>query len=212
MGTYFDDPGSQSWTLPESLQDDDVRLSEDVIERYIKRFTKEGDVVFDPFAGFGTVLVVAEQLGRIGIGCELLEDRATYASSLVPRGRVRIGDVRTIDLSDVRARLIISSPPYMNRGDPEDPLAGYETPVRSYARYIDELASIYVGLAEILEPDGRLVVQLQNLRNERGVTALVFDLHSAIGSDLRFEGEEITTWDKTCYGYTHGYCLIYAPA
>lgn len=212
MDTYFDDPDSRSWTLPESFRDDDVRLSEDVIERYIKRFTDEGDVVFDPFAGFGTVLVVAERLRRIGIGCEILEDRARYASSLVRRGQVRIGDVRTTDLTDIRARLVISSPPYMNQGDREDPLAGYNAPVRSYARYIDELASIYVSLVEILEPDGRLVIQLQNLRNEQGVTPLAFDLYSAIGRDLRFEGEEITTWRKECYGYTHGYCLIYARA
>ncbi len=100
----------------------------------------------------------------------------------------------------------------MNTGDLEDPLTGYEAPVASYARYIDELASIYVNMAKLLEPDGRLVVQLQNLQNEQGVTPLAFDLYSAIGQDLRFEGEEVTTWDKECYGYTHGYCLVYARA
>lgn len=211
MATHFNDPGLQSWRLPEPFNDD-VRLSEHLVERYIQRFTHQGDVVFDPFAGFGTVLVVAERLGRIGIGCEIVEDRANYANSLLERGEVQIGDVRAMDLHGTLAKLIISSPPYMNQGDREDPLTGYSTRVQSYARYIDDLASVYVDMANLLVPEGRLVIQLQNLRNEQGVTPLAFDLQAAIGQGLRFEGEEIATWDKESYGYSHGYCLIYAGA
>jgi DNA modification methylase len=39
--------------------------------RIILSSTKPGDVVFDPFAGTGTTLVVAEQLGRKSIGIEI---------------------------------------------------------------------------------------------------------------------------------------------
>ncbi len=39
--------------------------------RIILSSTKPGDVVLDPFAGSGTTLVVAEQLGRKPIGIEL---------------------------------------------------------------------------------------------------------------------------------------------
>ena len=39
--------------------------------RIILSSTKPGDVVLDPFAGSGTTLVVAEQLGRKSIGIEL---------------------------------------------------------------------------------------------------------------------------------------------
>ena len=34
-------------------------------------FSYEGDVVFDPFAGSGTTLIVAEKINRTGIGVEL---------------------------------------------------------------------------------------------------------------------------------------------
>jgi tRNA G37 N-methylase Trm5 len=39
--------------------------------RIILSSTNPGDVVLDPFAGSGTTLVVAEQLGRRSIGIEL---------------------------------------------------------------------------------------------------------------------------------------------
>ncbi len=38
--------------------------------------TVAGDVVFDPFAGTGTTLVVAQQLGRAGLGVEIDPDNA----------------------------------------------------------------------------------------------------------------------------------------
>lgn len=210
LRTFFDDPDSRSWELPARFRDDDVRLSEDVLARYISRFTDPGDLVIDPFAGYGTTLLVAERMGRVGLGYEILDDRATYANSLLSLSEVRAGDIRQAEVSEMGAKLVISSPPYMNRTDVEDPLQGYTVPVASYEQYVAELASIYVALGKALTADGRLVVQLQNLRNSQGATPLVFDLAAAIGDGLEFMGEEITIWGKDCYGYSHGYCLIYA--
>ena len=45
--------------------------------RIILSSTNPGDVVLDPFAGSGTTLVVAEQLGRKSIGIELDSDNVT---------------------------------------------------------------------------------------------------------------------------------------
>ena len=44
--------------------------------RIILSSTKVGDVVFDPFAGTGTTLVVAEQLKRKSVGIEIDKDNA----------------------------------------------------------------------------------------------------------------------------------------
>jgi DNA modification methylase len=46
-------------------------LQFDIVDRLIIQFSMKGDVVFDPFAGLGTVPLRALQLGRIGWGCEL---------------------------------------------------------------------------------------------------------------------------------------------
>lgn len=50
-------------------------------EWFIKLFTKEGDVVLDPFMGSGTTIVVANKMGRVGIGIEILEEYYKIASN-----------------------------------------------------------------------------------------------------------------------------------
>jgi plasmid stabilization system protein ParE len=47
-----------------------------LVERLIRLGTAPGDIVIDPFAGSGTTLLAAQELGRIGFGCE--SDRASF--------------------------------------------------------------------------------------------------------------------------------------
>lgn len=47
---------------------------EELIEPLIRLTSNEGDVVFDPFLGTGTTVIVANRLNRIGMGCELNGD------------------------------------------------------------------------------------------------------------------------------------------
>lgn len=43
-------------------------------EWFIKLFTKESDLVLDPFMGSGTTVIVANKMGRVGVGIEIVED------------------------------------------------------------------------------------------------------------------------------------------
>ena len=49
----------------------DTQKPKKLLERIIKAFSNEGDVVADFFCGSGTSMVVAKELGRQYIGCDI---------------------------------------------------------------------------------------------------------------------------------------------
>jgi DNA modification methylase len=52
--------------------DDDVRFSEALVVAVLEEYSAPGDrVLDDPFAGYGTTLVVAERMRRRSVGIEL---------------------------------------------------------------------------------------------------------------------------------------------
>lgn len=51
-----------------------AQFPKSLVERIIKGHSNEGDLVFDPFLGTGTTCVVAKELERHSLGCELLKE------------------------------------------------------------------------------------------------------------------------------------------
>jgi DNA modification methylase len=56
---------------PGRVEEGIAAFPEEIPRRLIKLFTMVGETVFDPFAGSGTTLKVARELGRNGIGYEI---------------------------------------------------------------------------------------------------------------------------------------------
>src|SRR5689334_16962785 len=116
MKTFVRLDNKHSVDLPEGFLGDDVRFSESLVAHFLTEFTSEGDTLLDPFAGYGTTLLVAEAMGRVAYGMELESDRASYIRSIVQRPENVIqGDSRC--LADYDLPLFdfsITSPPYMS--------------------------------------------------------------------------------------------------
>jgi DNA modification methylase len=193
--------------------DDDVEFTEELVEHFLALFTEPGDLVLDPFVGFGTTLRVAERMGRRGIGIELRPDRADYVREHVGEPEsVITGDARelgsvgigTIDFS-------ITSPPYMTRHNhPENPLNAYRSLDGDYDRYLVELRDVYVQIAELLKPNGVAVVNVANIRfGGPEVTPLAWDVGRVLSDVLRFEGEVVVCHDIDPPHVTGDYCLVF---
>ncbi len=213
MKTYLHLNNSHLTPLPDEFKDDDVRFTDELAEYFIRQYSKPGDVVFDPFAGFGTTLRVAEALGRIPAGIEFDARRAAYIHSLLQRAEYFIqGDSRR--LASYPLPLLdfsLTSPPYMNKDDPLDPFTAYTLPGRGYQGYLDDILRIYIQIRDLMKPGARVVIEASNLKNGNRVTTLAWDIANAVSQVLVFEGEIMIDWDPTYgYGYDHSYGLVFS--
>jgi hypothetical protein len=143
----------------------------------IRRFSRPGDLVLDPFLGSGTTLIETQRLGRLGIGVELQEKVALGAINAIEselslddqgKQRVIVGDTndpRTIieiknsalNLGVDSSKLIILHPPYDDiikfSDDPRDLSNQVDT-----ATFIKKFGEIVRKLMPLLSSKGHLAI------------------------------------------------------
>jgi len=214
MKTYLTLKSEHEVQLPHEFLKDDVRYTGALVEYFIEQCTEPGDIVFDPFMGFGTTLRVAEAMGRTAYGVELDENRWRYVQSIVKHpDRALLGDSTNLnDLSLPRFHFSMTSPPYMGKNHTENPFTAYSRPGRGYQQYLSDLKEVYLQIKDRMHANGRAVIEVSNLKHEDGsITTLAWDIATQISQVLKFEGEVIVAWDPTYgYGYDHSYCLLFA--
>ncbi len=209
MRTFLRMKNRQTRKLRPEFLGEDLRYPEELVAEFLRIYTRPGDIVLDPFAGYGTTLVVAETMGRTPFGVESDPRRIAYIRSQLQQSAGLIhGDSR--HLLDYRLPLCdfsITSPPYMERDDPENPLVLQAGP---YERYLEDLRQIYAQVRQVLRPGARAVLEVSNLKGPSGVTTLAWDVARAVSAELTFEGEVVIGWDTYAYGYDHSYCLVFS--
>ena len=221
MKSYIILPFIRRRPIPEKFHNNDFRSVEAVVDYFIHHFTKPGDIVFDPFAGFGTTLLAAEEMGRIPFGIEADEELYQYIRSQIDnKENIILGDSRKLDEFQIpKVDFVYTSPIFMRSDETKNPLSGYSEP-GTYLVYLDELQSIFSKMREFLKPGAKVVVDVDNLKatDTRPYTLLAWDIARSISKVLNFEGEIVACWEyqdkdesdsPQVRGYDHTYCLVF---
>lgn len=193
---YFE----KSWfqlkhNLPNIEVDDDtaVRFPITLPQRFIKQLTRRGNVVLDPFAGFGTTLFAAQKLSRVGIGVECEAKRVDFVRTrLRPPSRILHGDARKLAMFDVPpCDLCFTSPPYMRSFDVEDPLTNYRG-AGDYQKYLRGIRDVFRQVKKQMKPAAYVCVEVENTYEpHRPMTPLAWDVGQLLAKLFFLEQEMI---------------------
>jgi DNA modification methylase len=210
-------------------EDHPATYSPTMMTEFIKFFTKEGELVLDPFNGIGSTLVGCDRSGRKGIGIELNEKYFSI-TKLRTKQKVFLGSCENITeiLKKEKINKIdfsISSPPYWNilkrsTGNFEKKRNKKNLDVQysekeidlgnidSYDEFLERLADIYFQIYNFLKVGGYLVVIVKNLKKEGKSYPLAWDLAKLLSKKYSLKDEKIWCQDKQSlapFGYPFAY-------
>jgi DNA modification methylase len=166
----------------------------------VRRFTKPGDVVLDPFLGSGTTLIECRRQGRHGIGIELVESIADEAQKRIDAEANPYNTWQEViqgDSTDERTirqvretlgrqgrhqvQLLIMHPPYHDiirfSDEPQD-LSNAPT----LKDFLESFKKVVRGTRDLLEKDHFLVVVIGDKYSNRAWVPLGFYTMEAVKS------------------------------
>ena len=199
-----------------------------LVRKIIEEYTKEGEIVLDPFLGIGSTLVAAKRTNRIGYGIELNKKYYEISRERLPEFRNNIfhGDAKLLDQFDIpKIDFSISSPPYwdiLNRStdkfaktrsnknldvnysnNPND-LGNIE----NYDEFIKQLSEIYFNIHHYLKNGKYLVVIIKNVKKQGVMYPIAWDLAKELSKLYTLKDEKIWIQDKVSlapYGYPYSW-------
>lgn len=170
------------WDLRRSLRysyDEDTEHPSDftpaIPEICIKLFTKEGDIVLDPFCGRGTTVHVAHDLNRRGIGIDInpkyIEDSKRISSSSLFAGTYDPlflnTDSRSTTLPSSCVKLLVTSPPFWDQITYDESLEGDLSNIHSL-HFFTELEKCFDEWRRVLRPDGIACIVCDDYHRKSG--------------------------------------------
>jgi site-specific DNA-methyltransferase (adenine-specific) len=84
-------PNIQTWFKKESFRNHHATFPVALPQYFIQHFSKQGNIILDPFLGSGTTTVAAKELGRKFIGIEISEEYCAIAVKRLRQGVLNFG-------------------------------------------------------------------------------------------------------------------------
>ena len=185
-------------------------FSERDIERLLRFFTKEGELVLDPFLGSGSTLLAARACGRAGLGLELIPQWAKLARERVAQQADLFAELPPLEVrqTDALAGLrempadsvdfIVTSPPYwrilrkkpgmkaqQERRDKGLTTHYSEDPadlgnVADYGEFLTRLGDVFAECGRVLQANRYLAVIVSDFRDGKRFVLYHADLAAEI--------------------------------
>jgi hypothetical protein len=202
------DHQAAQYQLPPDLRQRDAFAARDCgwveqMRPFIRQYSRPGDLVFDPFCGFGTSLVAAHVEGRRGIGFEIEPSRAALARERLARMGATDQQVRqTSPVSAAglgageTASLLVTSLPYFgcswaDKGGDEQLYAS-----RTYEQFLGLLWRSFKSIDALLSPGAFLIVMAENLKIGRHFAPLAWDAARLLSDRFFFHEERLIVYDR----------------
>lgn len=192
----------------------EIRFPIELPKKFIREHTMPGAVIFDPFAGFGTTLLAAQEMGRTGIGIEYERERAEFIQSrITPPSQIICGDSRRLrDYNLPAFDLCFTSPPFMRDFDKEDPLSNYHD-AGDYQHYLGQLHEIFAQTDKLMKPDAYVLVEAENtFEKAKPMTPLAWDIARTLSDIFLLERELIcchTGGELESANVEHSYVFVF---
>lgn len=193
------------------FEENDIKFPEGLVRYILDNYTKEGDKVFDPFAGLGTTLFVAEEMKRIPFGIEAEEEKYEWvAAQLENWMNIVCDDAAELEEYDFpKMDIVITSPPFMHSHHKWNPLFGGDPKHAGYDEYLKRMEFIFSKISNVMKNKSLLFVQVDNLLHQTKTTSnftpLVHDIITCLKPNFIQKDEIKVKWGspKKDYPYTN---------
>ncbi len=175
---------------PHDIGDYPTKILPQVMGEFIERFSKEGDIVLDPFAGSGTVAVESAMRKRISINSDINTHAIDIAKDKIKRLNASmfkngyeskqillIADARRIPMKDESVDLIITDIPYADMIKYSDHPLDLSN-IENYDEFLEEIGKAFMEMHRVLKRDKYCVIFVADYRIAR--SRMILPIHSDV--------------------------------